>query len=276
MAVGQSTPEEGFVRKEKILLVDDESGIRETLRSFLERYLFEVIEAENGESAVEAIRENPDVDLVLLDMMLPDMYGIEVCKKIRLKAANVPIIFLTAVTDATETVLGFEAGADDYVEKPFNPHILLARIKTKLRSSGKSVRKTSRQTSYSKMDDSSDINVDEYTCVQFGKWAYYSKKSLVTHEDYPEIFLTDKENALLKLLLSDPCRTFDRHEIAGYLNLASHSDIARDVNIHVHRLRNKLTQGHNSASPIKAVRSQGYTLDSYLTYAYDGKEVSCL
>ena len=76
--------------------------------------------------------------------------------------------------------------------------------------------------------------------------------------------------------LSDPRKIFDRNEIASHLNLASHSDLARDVNIHVHRLRNKLTQGHNSASPIKAVRSQGYTLDSYLTYTFDGKEITCV
>ena len=256
--------------KQTILLVDDESGIRESLKTFLERYLFEVIEAENGEEAIQAVKDN-EIDLVLLDMMLPDMYGIEVCKHIREHKASIPIIFLTAVTDATETVLSFEAGADDYVEKPFNPHVLLARVKTQLKSKEKPT-----VTSTGVIDQVNDINIDNYTCIQFGKWAYYPRKSMVTHPEHPEIYLTDKENALLKLLLSDPSSTFDRHEIAKYLNLASHSDIARDVNIHVHRLRNKLTQGHNSASPIKAVRSHGYTLDSYLTYSYDGKEVSCL
>jgi DNA-binding response OmpR family regulator len=259
-----------IVNKETILLVDDESGIRESLKTFLERYLFEVVEAENGEEAIQAVQDH-EVDLILLDMMLPDMYGIEVCKQIREYHPETPIIFLTAVTDATETVLSFEAGADDYVEKPFNPHVLLARVKTKLKSREKAGKK-----SVGTIDQINDIAIDNYSCIQFGKWAYYPKKSMVTHPEHPEIYLTDKENALLKLLLSDPSSTFDRNEIAKYLNLASHTDIARDVNIHVHRLRNKLTQGHNSASPIKAVRSHGYTLDSYLTYSYDGREVSCL
>lgn len=254
--------------KHTILLVDDESGIRESLKTFLERYLFEVLEAENGEMGVEVFK-NHDVDLVLLDMMLPDMYGIEVCKKIRETHPNTPIIFLTAVTDATETVLSFEAGADDYIEKPFNPHVLLARVKTKLKDKP-------QDSLNGGTPKSSDKDIDSYNCIQFGKWSYYPRKSMVTHPEYHEMYLTDKENALLKLLLSDPSSTFDRNEIAKYLNLASHADIARDVNIHVHRLRNKLTQGHNSASPIKAVRSQGYTLDSYLTYAYDGQEISCL
>ncbi len=256
------------MNKQTILLIDDEAGIRESLKTFLERYLFDVIEAESGEEAIASVQNNK-VDLILLDMMLPDMYGIEVCKKIRETLPDTPIIFLTAVTDATETVLGFEAGADDYIEKPFNPHVLLARVKTKLKD--KAIDMAS-----DKIDKINDLDIENYTCIQFGKWSYYTRKSMVTHPDHQEIYLTDKENTLLRLLLSDPSSTFKREEIAKYLNLAIHADIARDVNIHVHRLRNKLTQGHNSASPIKAVRSHGYTLDSYLTYAYDGKEVSCL
>ncbi|MCF6775013.1 response regulator transcription factor [Thiotrichales bacterium 19X7-9] len=252
----------------KILLVDDEPGIRESLRSFLERYLFEVFEAATGEEALDVLDEH-EVDLILLDMMLPDMHGIEICKRIKNKRKSIPIIFLTGVTDATETVLGFEAGADDYVEKPFNPHVLLARIRTKLKSEKTSGRQTG-------IDSFGDVNIEDFNQIQFGRWSYYPKKSLVTHPDHPETYLTDKESALLKLLLSDPGKTFSRDDIASYLNLSSHGDVARDVNIHVHRLRTKLTQRHNAASPIKAVRSQGYTLDSYLTYVYDGKELSCL
>ncbi|MFT6834619.1 MAG: DNA-binding response OmpR family regulator [Francisellaceae bacterium] len=252
-----------------ILLVDDEPGIRESLKTFLERYLYNVLEAENGEAALYQVKEK-SIDLILLDMMLPDMYGIEVCKKIRNINPNVPIIFLTAVTDATETVLSFEAGADDYIEKPFNPHVLLARVKIKLKDNKNDV-----ETTLAFADRPSFI-IDNYACIQFGKWIYYPRKSLVTRSDNPDCYLTDKENMLLKMLLSDPRKIFDRNEIASHLNLASHSDLARDVNIHVHRLRNKLTQGHNSASPIKAVRSQGYTLDSYLTYTFDGKEIICV
>lgn len=255
--------------KKTILLVDDEAGIRESLKTFLERYLFTVLEAEDGESAIQQV-QNHDIDLILLDMMLPDMYGIEVCKRIREHNSNTPIIFLTAVTDATETVLSFEAGADDYIEKPFNPHVLLARVKTKLKSNSSPEKITTNG------NEALNLIIDNYSCIEFGKWTYYPKKSLVTRPDNPDCYLTDKENMLLKMLLSDPSKTFDRTEIASHLNLASHSDMARDVNIHVHRLRNKLTQGHNSASPIKAVRSQGYTLDSYLSYNFDGKQLSCL
>ena len=250
-----------------ILIVDDESGIRESLKTFLERYLFNILEAGTGEEAIEIAQEN-QFDLVLLDMMLPDLYGIEVCKQIRSIKPNVPIIFLTAVTDATETVLSFEAGADDYIEKPFNPHVLLARVKTKLKSNN------TPEAFNTGGGENLNLNIDNYSCVQFGKWSYYPKKSLVTRTDNADCYLTDKESTLLKMLLSDPTRTFSRTEIASHLNLANHADTARDVNIHVHRLRNKLTQGHNSASPIKAVRSQGYTLDSYLIYIFDGKQLT--
>lgn len=249
-----------------LLLVDDEQGIRESLKSFFERYLYNILEAENGQQAIEKA-ENGSVDLILLDLMLPDMYGIDVCKQIRRTKPNIPIICLTAVTDPTETVLGFEAGADDYVEKPFNPHVLLARIKAKLKSTSVS----EEAKAYFSNGDS--LEIDDYNCIKFGKWIYYPKKSLVTLSDNSQCHLTDKENMLLKLLLSDPKKTFDRNIIAEHLNLTNPNDLARDVNIHVHRLRNKLTLGHNSASPIKAVRSQGYTLDSYLNYTFDGKEL---
>lgn len=250
----------------KILLVDDEPGIRESLRAFLERYLFEVYEAATGEEGLELL-DTQNIDLVLLDMMLPDMHGIEICKRVKAKHYRIPIIFLTGVTDATETVLGFEAGADDYVEKPFNPHVLLARVRAKL-----------KQLHEPKVPAGirafGDVNIDDFNSIEFGRWIFYPKKSLITHPEHDEAFLTDKENALMKLLLSDPSKTFTREDIATYLNLASHMDIARDVNIHIHRLRAKLTQNHNSISPIKSVRSQGYTLDSYLIYTYDGKQLN--
>ncbi|WP_116964117.1 response regulator transcription factor [Fastidiosibacter lacustris] len=255
-----------------ILLVSTNQDDIIALENLLQRYLFQTIACSSGANALEILSTHKNIKLVILDVLLPDMYGIEVCKNIRERNPNMAIIFVSKITDATEVVLCFEAGADDYIETPYNQHILMARIKSKLRD------RNTHHTPYAitgsvKIDE---LNINDYMQIQFGKWAYYPRKSLVTHPDQDEIYLTDKEGALLKLLLSDPSKTFMREEIAKYLNLNIKESMIRDVNIHVHRLRNKLTQGHNSSSPIKAVRSQGYTLDSYLTYIYDGKEVSCL
>lgn len=251
-----------------ILLVSTDKENCEQLSTFLQRYLFDTILTKSGNEALLAIQQ-PHIQAVILDILLPDMYGIELCKNIRRQLPGIPIIFVSKSNDATEIVLCFEAGADDYVECPYNQHILLARIKARINARAKRLQSA-------EVVDIEEINISEYSQIQFGKWLYQPRKSLVTHPDYNEIYLTDKENALLKLLLSDPSRIFAREDIAKYLNLAGKESMVRDVNIHVHRLRTKLTQGHNSSSPIKAVRSHGYTLDSYLTYVYDDKEVSCL
>ena len=116
---------------EKILIIDDEAGIRQLIRIFLQRYHYEILEAKNGEEGLAVLDQHP-VDLVVLDLMLPDIYGIDLCKKIRQKSA-VPIIMLTAMHGEMNMVLGFEAGADDYVEKPFSPHVLLFRIQAILK-----------------------------------------------------------------------------------------------------------------------------------------------
>ena len=256
---------------QSILVVGTDSEINDHLSALLSRYLFSSTVAESGSDAVQLLQED-NFSAVILDVLLPDMYGIELCKTIRKNNLNIPVIFVSKVNDATEVVLCFEAGTDDYIEFPCNQHILIARIKAKLRD--KQI--NTQQSGVSGIMNAEDINISEYTQVQFGKWTYYPRKALTIHPEYGEIYLTDKESALLKLLLSDPSKTFSRDDIAKYLNLNIKESMTRDVNIHVHRLRNKLTRGHNSSSPIKSVRSQGYTLDSYLSYIYDGKEVSCL
>ncbi len=255
-----------------ILLVSTNKENTKDLQTLLQRYLHQTNVAHSGQEALDLLAANKNTKVVLLDLLLPDMYGIELCKNIRERHPSMAIIFVSKSTDATEIVLCFEAGADDYVEIPYNQHVLMARIKAKLRD-----RNTS-QSPYAITGSVNieDINISDYSQIQFGKWVYHPRKSLVTHPDHSDIYLTDKEGALLKMLLSDPSKTFMREEIAKYLNLNVKESMIRDVNIHVHRLRNKLTQGHNSSSPIKAVRSQGYTLDSYLNYVYDGKEVSFL
>lgn len=253
-----------------LIISTDENNIK-SLTVFLKLYLFDAISTTSGTEAMSILQSTENFNAIILDVLLPDMYGIELCKNIRSQIPDIPIIFLSKINDPTEIVLCFEAGADDYIEIPYNQNVLLARLKSKIRKNA--TKPTMKNVSFAEIGD---INIDDHNHIQFGKWLYQARKCLITHPDYGEIYLTDKENTLLKLLLSNPTQTFSRQEIAKYLSLSGRQSMVRDVNIHIHRLRNKLTQGHNSNSPIKAVRAQGYTLDSYLNYIYDNKEVSCL
>ncbi len=113
----------------KILVLEDDASIRKLVKVNLERADFEVLEAERGETALVLLKDNPDIDIALLDVMLPTMSGFEVCKRIREKNALIGIMMLTAKAMEQDKVLALESGADDYITKPFSPAELLARVK---------------------------------------------------------------------------------------------------------------------------------------------------
>lgn len=120
------------MEKPKILVVDDESRMRKLVKDFLVRNDYEVLEAENGEQAVDIFFESKGISLIILDVMMPKMDGWEVCKEIR-QHSDVPIIMLTAKGDEKDELLGFELGVDEYISKPFSPKILVARVEAVLR-----------------------------------------------------------------------------------------------------------------------------------------------
>ena len=118
----------------KILVIDDESRMRKLVRDFLTKKGYEVLEASNGEEAMEIFYEDKEIDLLILDVMMPKMDGWEVCREVR-KTSKIPIIMLTAKGDERDELLGFELGVDEYVTKPFSPKILVARVEAILRRS---------------------------------------------------------------------------------------------------------------------------------------------
>ena len=120
--------------KAKILVVDDESRMRKLVKDFLQRKDYSVIEAENGEQAVDIFCSNNDISLIILDVMMPVMDGWQVCQEIR-KLSDIPIVMLTAKAEEQDELLGFELGVDEYISKPFSPKILVARAEAILRRS---------------------------------------------------------------------------------------------------------------------------------------------
>ncbi|MGB0920851.1 MAG: response regulator transcription factor [Alphaproteobacteria bacterium] len=221
----------------KILIVDDDDLLRETLRDQLALHEeFEVMEAPTAGAGVEAAK-NSHTDLVLLDVDLPDMDGREACKLLRKAGVKVPIIMLTgAVTDA-DTILGLEAGANDYVTKPFKFGVLLARIRAHLRSHEQS----------------------EDATFEIGPYQFQPAQKLLIDGEENKIRLTEKETAILKYLYRVGERSVARdvllNEVWGYnAAVTTHT-----LETHVYRLRQKIEPDPANAS-LLITESGGYKL----------------
>ncbi len=225
--------------KPSVLIVEDETGLVELLRYNLERAGFEVGIANDGEEAMTAIAEHRP-DLVLLDWMLPLMSGIEVCRQIRRQAdtANLPIIMLTARGEEGDRVRGLDAGADDYVAKPFSPTELISRIRAVLRRIRPAL--TDHVLSYA------DLRMDltAHRVTRGGR----------------NIHLGPTEFRLLRYLMEHPGRVFAREQL---LDAVWGKDVyveARTVDVHIRRLR-KALNGDDGVDLIRTVRAAGYSLD---------------
>lgn len=217
----------------RILVVDDDSALAEMLTMVLEGEGFEVVHAVDGNDALEQF-ERTDPDLVLLDVMLPFLSGVQVCEKIR-ETSGVPVIMLTARTDTDDIVRGLEAGADDYVVKPFNPQELMARIRARLRD----------QTD----DEPEALQVADLTI------------DVAAHEVSREgeiIPLTPLEFDLLVILARKPHQVHSREllleKVWGYQYKAD----TRLVNVHVQRLRAKVETDPENPQVVLTVRGVGY------------------
>lgn len=224
----------------KILLVDDEPDILEFMEYNLRKEDFTVFKANNGKEALEmAQRELPD--LIILDIMMPEMDGIEACRHIREHPSlkNVMIAFLTARNEDYSQIAGFDVGADDYITKPIKPRVLISRINALLRRANKTVEETSSESSVIKV---ADIRID--------RERYLVEKAGVVIE------LPRKEFELLYLLASKPGKVFTRDEILDRIwgNEVIVGD--RTIDVHIRKLREKLGE-----DLIKTVKGIGYKLD---------------
>ena len=216
-----------------IMVVDDDQDLAEMLGIVLTGSGFEVDLVNSGDQ-VMAIFEQHEPDLVLLDVMLPGLSGIEVCTLIREKSM-VPIVMLTAKGDSYDVVRGLEAGADDYVVKPFNPSELVARIKVRLRRSSTESSTTLRI---------GNILIDQvaHTIIRNGK----------------TIPLTRLEFDLLVALAKEPGRVFTRDALLSEVWGYQHAADTRLVNVHVQRLRAKVEEDADNPKVVLTVRGVGY------------------
>ncbi len=217
-----------------ILVVDDDQDLAEMLGIVLNGVGMEVDLVSRGDEAVEIFR-NSQPDLVLLDIMLPGTDGIEVCKEIRKQSTRVPIVMLTAKSDTHDIVKGLEAGADDYMVKPFKPSELVARIRTRLRRAGGDINGNLTIGDLA-------IDIVEHTVSRGGN----------------EIPLTRLEFDLLVALAKEPGRVFTREALLGEVWGYRHSTDTRLVNVHIQRLRAKIEHDAENPTIILTVRGVGY------------------
>lgn len=223
----------------KILIADDESKIRRLVCDFLRRAGHEPVEARTGREALDIFNSDAKIDLFLLDIMIPEVDGWEICRQIR-KTSSVPVILLTARSAELDEVTGFEAGADDYITKPFSPTVLMKRIDVALR----------RTTASSSVTDKDVISLDGLVMN--------NEAHQVTIND-EAIDLTLKEYNILQKLVSSRGRVYTREQLLDDIWGYDYVGDARNVDSHVARLRSKL--GEWGSLHLKTIYGIGYKIE---------------
>ena len=222
----------------KILIVDDEKLLVKGIKFNLENEGYEVDAVYNGEDALALAQEN-DYDMIILDLMLPKMDGLEVCRRIR-EFSKVPIVMLTAKSEDTDKLLGFEYGADDYIAKPFNVLELKARIRAILRRSAVRPVKTEAETR-----------------VDGGVIVLELSERLAYVGERP-VDLTPKEFDLLELLMRSPNCVFSRESLLNTVWGYDYPGDIRTVDVHIRRLREKLEENPSDPEHILTKWGIGY------------------
>jgi two-component system alkaline phosphatase synthesis response regulator PhoP len=234
-------------KMKKVLVVDDESSIVTLLKYNLEEAGFEVITANDGLDGLNrAIEEHPDV--ILLDWMLPGMDGMEVCKELRLKKIQTPIIMLTAKDEEFDKVLGLELGADDYMTKPFSPREVTARVKAMI-----------RRSNISSEHQMNEIKQKE-EMYSFGPLQIYPERFEVLLNEEP-IEFTPKEFELLVYLIENKNRVLTRDQLLSAVWNYDFAGDTRIVDVHVSHLRDKIEENSRKPIFIKTIRGLGYKFE---------------
>ena len=223
------------MEKLKVMVVDDEARMRKLVRDFLTRDDFNVIEAEDGEDALNKFYDNKDIALIILDVMMPKMDGWEVCREIR-KDSKVLIIMLTARGDERDELLGFDLGVDEYISKPFSPKILVARVEAILRRTNK---------------------INDNDRLEAGGIVVDRSAHLASVDGKP-MDLSFKEFELLTYFMENKGIALSREKILNNVWNYDYFGDARTIDTHVKKLRSKMG---NKGEYIKTIWGMGYKFD---------------
>lgn len=223
----------------KILVLEDETNIRSFVVINLRRSGYEPIEAESGEIALEKLKANPDICLALLDVMLPGIDGIEVCRRIRASGSKMGIIMLTAKTQEIDKVTGLMTGADDYVTKPFSPAELLARVDALVRRMG--------------ADDEEKVSTE----IKSGPFVLNTRNRTL-EKDGQRLKLTQIEYLLIKLFMENPAKAMSREDILTAVWGDDFTGELKTVDVNIRRLRIKIEDDPTEPEFLTTVWGYGY------------------
>lgn len=223
----------------KVLVLEDESSIRSFVVINLKRSGYEPIEAETGEEAFEQLRQNPDVRVALLDVMLPDIDGFEVCRRIRASDSKIGIIMLTAKSQEMDKVTGLMTGADDYVTKPFSPAELTARIDALYRRTG---------------GDAEELESGELRQGPFK----LNTRNRTLEKGGERIRLTQIEYSIMKLFMDNPGKALSREDILNAVWGRDYFGELKIVDVNIRRLRIKIEDDPTIPAYITTVWGYGY------------------
>lgn len=216
-----------------VLIADDEARMRKLIADFLVREGYTILEADNGQTALDQLSKEK-IDLVILDVMMPECDGWTVCRKIREKSLSIPVIMLTAKGEETDQLLGFETGADEYITKPFSPKVLTARVNALFRRMGHQ-----QSRSYGNLR----INLEARSVSVDGR----------------RIELSPKEYDLLMYLAENKGRALSREQILNHVWSYDYFGDLRTVDTHINRLRNKMD---SQSGLIQTIRGFGYRFET--------------
>ena len=226
----------------RILVVEDDPDIRMGLVDTLESEGYQVLEAENGLKALKLFKLNDNIDLLLLDIMMPEKSGFDVLREIRLKNNQVPVIMLTAKGEEIDKVLGLELGADDYITKPFGIHELLARISAVLRRSNLTLQKEVDNEDTKKLFGGHSIDFKRYKLVK----------------NDAEFDLSDREIKLIKIFQDHPEEVLSRDFLLDQVWGIDYPGTTRTLDQHIAQLRKKIEDRSAEPKVITTVHGIGY------------------
>lgn len=223
----------------KILIVEDERAIADVEKAYLERDGYEAVVVPDGLKALDVFRKE-QFDLILLDLMLPGIQGYEVCREIR-QTSDVPILMVTARSGEDDVIAGLDAGADDYIIKPFSPRVLMARIRANLRKT-----------------EGSDASANQI--IRVGDSLEINMSTRAVMKDCNEVMMTRNEYLILSTLASRPDKTWSRDELITHALGYEYDGFERSIDSYIKNIRKKLADPVHENGYIRTVHGFGYKI----------------
>jgi two-component system phosphate regulon response regulator OmpR len=233
------------VMRKKIAIIDDDKKIRDLIKQYLNDQGFECFAGEQGKD-LDQIIQKKDIDLIVLDLMLPNESGLDICKRVRVNKVNIPIIMLTAKGDEVDRIIGLEMGADDYLPKPFNPRELLARINSIFR-------RHEMETNENLINRSANI-------IKFDDFEFNSQERTLK-KGQQSIDLTSGEFSLLKVFIENANQPLSRDQIMQLAKGKELDVFDRSIDVQISRIRKLIEANPNKPKYLKTKWGYGYVFE---------------